>query len=141
MNLLTFIPLLSLAFAYDTLRPGAMYISKLVGIPSHQGLEAEETRVLASRKRTSFHYDANGSLKLADEDKYLSITEEGKLVLANTPHFGFELKAIDGLTTMRSMNYNGTNLFELCGDNSVGFRSKCEGAERAVITFEDILSQ
>ncbi|KAM9886454.1 hypothetical protein OXX79_014176 [Metschnikowia pulcherrima] len=87
MNLLTFIPLLSLAFAYDTLRPGAMYISKLVGIPSHQGLEAEETRVLASRKRTSFHYDANGSLKLADEDKYLSITEEGKLVLANTPTF------------------------------------------------------
>lgn len=131
--------ILAVTFAYNTTRPGAMYISRIKGLPSHLSLLAEDDQMYARSKRSEFDYFGNGSVKLADETKYLSVAPNGKFILADIPHYGFNLSIIEGITTMRTMTYKGSNLFDLCADNLIGYMSGCEGAEHAVITFEDIL--
>ncbi|GEQ67776.1 hypothetical protein JCM33374_g1441 [Metschnikowia sp. JCM 33374] len=138
MKLSSLLPFFALASAYDILRAGMMYVSKLDGIPTRKNLISQGVRLVVATEGSRFDYDKRGSLKLTGSGRYLSVNEAGKLVFIDEPDTEFFLTREGSSRSRKRLSYKGNTIFQMCGDDSIGFKSDCEDARNVLITYEDI---
>lgn len=129
---------LTMTYAFRSIPPGAIFISRIAGEITDQDLQLEDGKLIAGNKMSVFQYDTNGTLKCLKTGMYLCVDEFGRLSLVGDPHFGFELKTENYPPFQKRLVYIGIEVFELCGDRLIGCRSKCNGSSEITIAYDDL---
>ncbi|GEQ67732.1 hypothetical protein JCM33374_g1397 [Metschnikowia sp. JCM 33374] len=138
MKLFAIFALFTMVLANKMVSIGNLFITTIHNQYDRFSLSFENKQLLCSHKRSMFFYDESRYLELYNSGTFLKVNEAGKLVSDDKPHIGFRLTLEPESLFKRTLSYNGGNVFELCADGSVGFRSNCDGARKAVITHEEI---
>ncbi|GEQ71626.1 hypothetical protein JCM33374_g5311 [Metschnikowia sp. JCM 33374] len=136
MHLVSTYVFLTVGIACRTISVGKLYISKLDNHPAYRNLKAFGGRLYMSSAWSAFTYDSVGTFRLNDTKHYLSVNSLGRVILQDTVGVGFTLNSFGG--PKKILAYNGAEDFQLCGDSSIGFDSKCKGAHRIIITYEEL---
>ncbi|KAM9907289.1 hypothetical protein OXX80_001318 [Metschnikowia pulcherrima] len=139
MKFITILPLLALAFADDLIRPGTLYIASVRNTPAYKDLSVSDGKLVVGSQLTNFEYKPDGSLYSKDHNKFLGVSNEGKLFLDSWPQTGFSVKSSRGSEYKRKLHYNNKHSFQLCGDKSIGLDSDCANARPVTIIYEDII--
>ncbi|GEQ67735.1 hypothetical protein JCM33374_g1400 [Metschnikowia sp. JCM 33374] len=128
-----------LALSKNCTTSGVMSISDLKGEPTQQNLFVPNDYIFASHEVSVFTYSENGTLEKFKSGTYLNVNDVGQLVMEPSPHPGFSLVDISGPDTKaQRLYYKNSNVFYLCRDKSVDFRSACEGARPVAVVFQSI---
>lgn len=120
----------------SAIHKGVLYFHDLEENQRSHGLGAEDGKVVADDRIAYIMYYKSGALMFDEEEKYVYINQEGKLVLSKYPHAGFFLKEEPGSFWKMRLSFDGDDIFQLCGDNLIGFESKCEGARSIRLDYE-----
>ncbi|GEQ72219.1 hypothetical protein JCM33374_g5906 [Metschnikowia sp. JCM 33374] len=72
-------------------------------------------------------------------DPKLDAELDGKLVLENAPNKHFSMKYHSSKDLHKYLYYLKQDHFQLCGDGSIGFDSKCAGARKVKIAFDELI--
>ncbi|GEQ71178.1 hypothetical protein JCM33374_g4859 [Metschnikowia sp. JCM 33374] len=137
MNVLTVFIFIACSIA--TVLPGTMYVSTVGDPGSRKNLVVQDNQFVVGTYYSTFDYHDEGMLQFCANGKYLGVDRTGKFFITEQPHMGFSLvKKLDS-SYERILQYNGGQAFELCGDGSIGFNSKCEGAQAMSIIYKDII--
>lgn len=139
MKLLTILPFVYFALAYDIIRAGIMFISKVDGTPTRLNLISGNQKLLISSEGSRFDFHKLGLLKLTGTNQYLKVDDNGRFVFLEEQHEGFELSA-EGKSKggKKRLSYKGRSIFDLCEDDLVGTALNCPKVRKVLITYEDI---
>ncbi|KAM9906693.1 hypothetical protein OXX79_001414 [Metschnikowia pulcherrima] len=118
---------------------GVLEVTQIENEPFNGSLQIIEGKLYLGDRLTVFDYHQEGYLEKFSAGEYLSIDESGKLTMRSHPHLGFNVESPTGPWGEGAFTYNGESDFQLCGDNSIGFRSNCTGAFRIAIAYTEIL--
>lgn len=141
MNFSSILLFITLALTEEILYAGILYASRVDGTGDLQTLIIAGNRLIVADECSRFDYDyRQETLKFTGSDYYLSIDEEGNLVLENQPHPGFYLTNAQGGNgkTHKRVSYYGSTIFQLCEDGLIGFMSLCQNPSHILITYRDI---
>ncbi|GEQ67705.1 hypothetical protein JCM33374_g1370 [Metschnikowia sp. JCM 33374] len=140
MILVTLLALRTLAMAARRSEYGTLHISAVESKPAYINLVIEKDTVFASDVASIFRYGGSSSLVSLSSKKHVTVNEKGKLVMSGKPETGFVLHASEVSGGRRILSYNGEQVFQLCSDHSIGFKSNCGGAQDVRISYYDFSS-
>ncbi|GEQ68009.1 hypothetical protein JCM33374_g1675 [Metschnikowia sp. JCM 33374] len=129
------LPVVTVALTHTPNNSGSLYIPQVA--PAGQELQISEGNLVLGSNMATFQYHSSGTLKCVETGQYVYINALGRLVSGAFPQHGFQLTYARRRHPLRRLSYNGDEYFQLCGDNSVAYRSTCEGAREIIIGYEN----
>ncbi|GEQ68769.1 hypothetical protein JCM33374_g2438 [Metschnikowia sp. JCM 33374] len=126
MKFLSVLAFSALAFATSNIRKGTLSIIK--GPFSDKGIPISviDGRLVANQGTTYFEHDQKlQTLKHMDSGTYLNINGQGKFLFLNEPLQGFRLVSKGLINPVLQLDFQGTDVFELCANNVLGYDSSC----------------
>ncbi|GEQ70153.1 hypothetical protein JCM33374_g3829 [Metschnikowia sp. JCM 33374] len=139
MKLFTCLALPALALAGPSIIMGSMYLLDVPTKCHPYMLNVKGTAIVAKEGLQFYDYDKDTqTLKVHDEDAYVSVDEQGKLVLSSQPHGGFRWGTQVG-EYKRFLSYGDNSIFQLFRDLSVGIGSDCKETRDVRVIFEDAI--
>ncbi|GEQ71417.1 hypothetical protein JCM33374_g5100 [Metschnikowia sp. JCM 33374] len=128
--------LFTLALGQTVLFTGNLYYFTPEKYPVLVRLGTEKNKVVGNGALPVVKYHDTGALFFSDNKKYLGVDKYGKFVMSEKPDTRFALVDKVGSQWTQILFYKGDGDFQLCEDGSIGYKSKCKGAQTISVEFE-----
>lgn len=114
------------------------FSASLIGDEANYGnLMVKKSVIFVNERFSIFNYDGNKTIQQFQSPKLLNVSKNGLLIMIAGHGSDFRVEEESKFGKKRKISYQGDNVFEICRDNLIRYKSSCEGAKKIAIFYID----